>query len=95
MIMSSMNAVDWIAVILTVIGGVNWGLVGIFGTSGDVVAQIFGGAEMTGARVVYVIVGVAALWLIYTASKMASGGSADSGAINTGGTQPGGGDQQM
>ena len=74
--MSKLNVLDWIAIILTVIGGINWGLVGVFGSDGDVVAAIFGGMETIGAKVIYVVVGIAALYLIYTASKMAGGESA-------------------
>ena len=49
-----------VALILTVIGGVNWGLVGLF--QFDLVAAIFGGQDAALARIVYVLVAVAALW---------------------------------
>jgi uncharacterized protein len=64
-----MNAIDWIAMVLLIVGGLNWGLVGLFGF--DLVAAIFG--EMsTLSRIVYVLVGLSALWSIYTASKIGS-----------------------
>jgi uncharacterized protein len=64
---SGMNALDWIAMALMIIGGLNWGLVGLFNV--DLVASIFG--EMSAlTRVVYVAVGLSALYSIYTASKM-------------------------
>lgn len=47
-----------VALILTVVGGLNWGLVGAFGF--DLVAAIFGPMS-TSARVVYVLVGVASI----------------------------------
>lgn len=57
-----MKALDVIAAILVIIGGLNWGLVGIFNF--DLVAAIFG--AMSGlTRVVYILVGVAALYQIF------------------------------
>lgn len=53
------NILDWLAIILLIIGGLNWGLVGLFGI--DVVASVFGPGSML-SRVVYIAVGVAALW---------------------------------
>lgn len=54
--------IDRIALILSIIGGLNWGLVGLFRF--DFVAFLFGGQTATGSRVVYVLVGLAALWCI-------------------------------
>jgi uncharacterized membrane protein YuzA (DUF378 family) len=62
-----MTAVDWIAMLLLIVGGVNWGLVGLFDF--DLVAFLFG--AMTGiSRVVYVLVGLSALYALYFCSKM-------------------------
>jgi uncharacterized protein len=64
-----MNAIDWVAMVLLIVGGLNWGLIGLFGV--DVVASLFG--EMSAfSRVIYVLVGLSALYSIYTSSKMAS-----------------------
>lgn len=61
------NAVDWIAMVLMIVGGLNWGLVGALQL--DVVAVLFG--EMSAvSRAVYVLVGLAALYGIYTLVKM-------------------------
>ncbi len=60
--MKKLNALDWIALILTVVGGLNWGLVGVF--KFDLVATIFGGVEALVSRIVYTVVGVAAIYLI-------------------------------
>ena len=49
-----------VALILAVIGGINWGLVGLF--QFDLVAAIFGGQDATLARIVYVLVAISALW---------------------------------
>lgn len=63
-----MNALDWIAVVLVIVGGLNWGLVGLFDF--DLVATIFGDMS-TISRVVYTLVGLSAVWMLVTASKMA------------------------
>ena len=53
---------DIIALILNIIGGINWGLIGIF--QFDLVAWIFGGQGAILSRIIYTLVGVAALWCI-------------------------------
>jgi hypothetical protein len=59
------NALDWIALVLVIIGGLNWGLVGLF--SFNLVEAIFGVGVI--ATIVYVLVGLSALYMIYFASK--------------------------
>lgn len=66
---SVMSAVDYVAMVLLIIGGLNWGMVGLFNI--DVVSTIFG-AESPLSRVIFVLVGVAALYSIYLSSKMAT-----------------------
>jgi uncharacterized membrane protein YuzA (DUF378 family) len=63
----SFNALDWIAMVLVIIGGLNWGLVGL--ADFDLVAAIFGEGSAI-SRIVYILVGIAALVCIYTATKM-------------------------
>ena len=53
---------DKIALILTVIGGINWGLIGFF--QFDLVAFICGGSTSVVSRIIYALVGLAALWCI-------------------------------
>ena len=53
---------DTIALVLTIIGGINWGLVGIF--KFDLVAYICGGQTASISRVIYTLVGLASLWCI-------------------------------
>lgn len=55
-----MKTLDVIVAVLVVIGGLNWGLVGFFDF--DLVAFIFGGSNTWASRVVYAIVGLAALY---------------------------------
>lgn len=57
-----MLIVDIIALILLIVGGLNWGLVGIF--QFDLVAWIFGGQGAILARVVYTLVGLCAIWCV-------------------------------
>lgn len=53
---------DRIALVLAIIGGLNWGCVGLFRF--DAVAWLFGGQTATVSRVVYTLVGLAAIWCI-------------------------------
>lgn len=53
---------DTIALILSIIGSLNWGLVGLF--KFDLVAWIFGGQDATLSRIIYGLVGLAGLWCI-------------------------------
>ena len=52
-----------IALILLIIGGLNWGLIGIFQL--DAVAWLFGGASSIISRIIYTAVAIAGLWCIY------------------------------
>jgi uncharacterized membrane protein YuzA (DUF378 family) len=62
------NAIDWLSMVLLIIGGLNWGLVGLFDF--DLVAALFG--EMSGlSRIVYGLVGLSALYSIFSSRKMA------------------------
>ncbi|MGC9318222.1 MAG: DUF378 domain-containing protein [Armatimonadota bacterium] len=54
-----MKTLNMVVLILVVIGGLNWGLVGLFDF--NVVGAIFG---ETAARAIYVIVGIAAIWAL-------------------------------
>lgn len=62
-----MNALDWIAWILVIVGGLNWGLVGAL--QFNLVDSIFG-VGSAGSSVVYVLVGLSALWMIISALMM-------------------------
>lgn len=51
-----------IALVLVIIGALNWGLIGIF--SFDLVAWLFGGQTAIISRIVYTLVGLAGIWCI-------------------------------
>ena len=53
---------DKAALLILIIGGVNWGLVGIFGF--DLVAWLFGGQTALLSRIVYLVVALSAVWCI-------------------------------
>ncbi|MGI6201930.1 MAG: DUF378 domain-containing protein [Eubacteriales bacterium] len=53
---------DRIALILAIIGGINWGSIGLFRF--DIVAWICGGQASLVSRIIYTLVGLAALWCI-------------------------------
>ncbi len=53
---------DTVALILSIIGSLNWGLVGIF--QFDLVAWLFGGQGSVISRIIYTLVGLAGLWCI-------------------------------
>ena len=65
--MKKLNVLDIIALILVIVGGLNWALVGLF--KFDLVAAIFGSMSML-ARIVYVLVGLAAIYAIALATKV-------------------------
>lgn len=53
---------DRLALIFLIIGGINWGSIGLF--QFDIVAWIFGGQTGIVSRIVYTVVGLFALWCI-------------------------------
>lgn len=57
-----MMIVDRLALALAIIGGLNWGLIGLFRL--DLVAFLFGGQTALLSRIVYTLVGLAAIWCI-------------------------------
>ena len=53
---------DRISLVLAIIGGLNWGSIGLFRF--DIVAWICGSADSVVARIIYTVVGLAAVWCI-------------------------------
>lgn len=51
-----------IALLLVIVGALNWGLIGLFGL--DAVAWLFGGQAALGSRIVYTLVAIAGVWCI-------------------------------
>ena len=65
--MKRLNALDWIALILVLIGGLNWGLVGLFNF--NVVAVIFGDMSAL-SRIVYDLVGLSAVYFAFVSFNL-------------------------
>ena len=51
---------DKTALILVIIGAINWGLIGFFGF--DLVGALFGGQMSVLSRIIFAVVGIAGLW---------------------------------
>jgi uncharacterized membrane protein YuzA (DUF378 family) len=62
-----LSGFTWAAVVLTVIGALNWGLVGLFNF--NLVAAIFGPMSVI-SRIIYVVVALAGLYLIIDAARL-------------------------
>lgn len=58
-----MKTINIVTLVLVIIGGINWGLVGA--AQVDLVAAIFGGQDAMLARVVYLLVGLSAVWQVF------------------------------
>lgn len=58
-----MKVIHWIAIILVIIGALNWGLIGFF--KFNLVSWIFGGDWLPISRIIYALVGLAGLWCLF------------------------------
>lgn len=65
--MKKLSALDWIALILIIVGGLNWGLFGAF--KFDLVAAILGSMSAV-ARIVYILVGLSAIYTLILLAKL-------------------------
>ena len=54
--------IDKIALALAIIGGINWGSIGLFNF--DIVGWIFGGQSAVASRIIFAVVGLSALWCV-------------------------------
>lgn len=73
------NALDWLSILLVVVGALNWGIIGLTGLASEetvnVVELVIEGIFLPAAgdvvvNVVYLLVGIAGVYLLYTAYKM-------------------------
>lgn len=65
--MNSLSMLDWVALVLVIVGGVNWGLVALMDL--DLVAMLFGDMTMM-ARIVYGLVGASAVYMAVMARSL-------------------------
>jgi hypothetical protein len=69
-----MKAINIIAIILVIVGALNWGLVGLFGF--NLVSAIFGAMTVL-SRLIYILVGIAGVYVaVASRSMLSTGGSA-------------------
>lgn len=76
--------IDKIALALLIIGGINWGSIGIFNF--DIVGSIFGGQSSAISRIIFVIVGLCAIWcisLLFRDNALSSGDDTDGNGVYT------------
>ena len=59
--MRKLNPAEWVALVLIIVGALNWGMVGVFGF--NLVAAVFGEMSVI-ARIVYILVGLSGLGLL-------------------------------
>lgn len=67
--MKKFNVLDWIAVILLVVGGLNWGILGLFGV--NVVGSVFGEMSVI-SRIIYILVGLSSVYVLSIPSRFMS-----------------------
>ncbi len=65
--MKKLNVLDWVALVLVIVGAVNWGLLGLFGF--DLVAAIFGSMSLL-SRIVYGLVGLSGVYFIFIVNML-------------------------
>ena len=66
--MRNLSTLDWVALVLLLVGGLNWGLVGFFGF--NLVAAVLG--DMTiASRLIYVLVGLSAIYVAVISPMLA------------------------
>ncbi|PIP21612.1 MAG: DUF378 domain-containing protein [Candidatus Nealsonbacteria bacterium CG23_combo_of_CG06-09_8_20_14_all_40_13] len=65
--MNKLSTFDWVALIIIIVGAINWGLVGLFKI--DIIKVIFGDMTIF-ARMLYIIVGLAGLYLLILSFKL-------------------------
>jgi len=64
--MKELGVLAWVAVVLVIVGGLNYGLVGFFDY--NLIEAVFGKVSVV-TRIVYAFIGVAAIWMIYFMSR--------------------------
>lgn len=64
--MNDLNVIDWISLVLMIIGALNWGLIGLF--KFNLVKAVLG--ERLSARIVYSLVGLSGLYAIYLVTQL-------------------------
>jgi len=67
--MNKLSALDWVALVLVIVGGLNWGL---YAFQYNLVSMLFGAGSQI-EMIVYVLVGLSAIWLAVISPKLQKG----------------------
>jgi uncharacterized protein len=70
--MEKLSTVDWVALVLVLVGALNWGLIGLMDL--NLVTAIFGEDGVL-TNIVYILVGVSALYIAFTSTKLGRRGA--------------------
>ena len=62
-----LSAIDWVALVLTIVGGLNWGLVAVLDL--NLVTALFGDTSLI-STIVFALVGLSAIWLAVLSPKL-------------------------
>lgn len=65
-----MKTLNIVSLLVLILGGLNWLVVGLF--EYDVVSEVFDGSDSVGAKIVYIIVGLSALYALSFFSKVSA-----------------------
>jgi len=65
--MNKLNGLDWLVLVLVIVGGLNWGLIGLFDF--NLVKFIFGDMSAL-SRIIYTLVGISAIYLALISNKL-------------------------
>ena len=65
--MNKLSVLDWLALILLIVGGINWGLVGVLDF--DLVETIFGDMTIL-SRIIYTVVGLSGIYILLGIGKL-------------------------
>lgn len=75
-----MKWLNIVTLLLVIVGGLNWGFVALDGYDADLVANLFSGEDSTGARLVYALVGLSALYQLIPFGRALNVGEVDAEA---------------
>jgi uncharacterized protein len=76
-----------VTLLLVIVAGINWGVVALDGYGADLVANLFGGEDSTGARLIYALVGLSALYQLIPFGRALNVGEVDAEANRRGVTR--------
>lgn len=61
-----LSGIDWLTLVLVIIGGLNWGLIGLF--EYNLITNVFGVGGLT--KIIYIVFGLSALYILGVSKKL-------------------------